>query len=625
VIFGARALSHFLAVILLATLALAAGEALADFGFPEIPAGLPENVNALSADSYIPANAYRYKHARVVWVNEAAWKERGVTVPPRGHPERAKFEGMLLDHFAYGVPTKGDDPERGFDLNRSREYFADRYGGAGMATNFGSARARSRGSFQTKGGGLTGLVGWTLGSHATGKYSADELFRDIVWGEVYTRHLPYGANRVLVGIDTGIPGQMLSVRSDPLRPGHYVPNRSRLGTLHFSDLKRVRRAISNIAHALPLPATIEKTRTLATREKIVIGMEEYVRRLALQYGTAVGRRMFHGATSHSNFELSGRFIDFATSTTLPGYAPAKVLSHIDPFGELRQIENYLVRDFADTIHRHSLERPELAVEKLVTQFRESFRATLQSEMLALLGLPRPIVEALLKSKFAQQTADLLWEVGSVPEEGTRKRTLDVNRKMPERTGRFELAKITETFWLPEGERTQALKVLVNDPVLVGKLDSAFDVLKREAIRQADATGVSPKALLTYGKNEAARRNADRVGLYRAELDAAYARFSASSTRMPHEFQTLVDERLSGIAGSEAEHGPFETVVREEVGDSPLSVKQTLFDAVTERERTQMIYGRPAEGNVTALRARETAWCRNLFQRWVDRVTSYLND
>ena len=273
----------------------------------------------LPQEAYARFDTYRLKKAKVMWVNFDWLASHGIDFPTEGLT--SSFEERVLSAFAYMVPPSRGPPEAGdpdFDLNQHKDFYADRYGGSGMGTNQGSGRAGSAGKVQIKGIGTTPLVSTTQPfDHAHGGASLEEAIREAIWGEINHAELPQGSNRVIAVIDTGtytewIDGKRerraLIIREDPLRPAHLIANLS-------SPDDHARMATVDPLKLLPGPGGLARR------------FRQYVARLARVYGTAYGRRIFHGGFSPSNVEISGRFLDFGTETLQPGHGSIRILEN----------------------------------------------------------------------------------------------------------------------------------------------------------------------------------------------------------------------------------------------------------------------------------------------------------
>lgn len=497
----------------------------------------------LTRASYVSFKAYPLTQARLLYVNDEYLRELGYDVPPRDSPLRPAFDEALLRAHAYGVPRKGEKAY--FDLKRPETFYSDRYGGHGMGGNFGSGRAMTCGKYQYKGNLCSPLVGYPRkGSHKGGKLSANEAFRDVTFGEIFDRLTPHGASRVAIVYSTGIPLEDGSlgasvVRIEELRPAHSMKAYG-IGLPMLTEGKRVRAAAANVLKGLPLadPALLEG---LDEAQAIQRALTEYAGRVGSQYGSAIGKRLFHGATSHSNFLVNGKFVDFATATTLPDHAPAKVLSHVDPFGVTEEIERFLIRDFAESIAANHPAKPILLVEPLVTRFREDYRLTLAKEMLESAGLPLELSVEIASRKTGRDLADLLFRISA---DGILDVPVNVNKKVAKRHARYSLQQVVELIW-KDGPIDDPLKGALSHPAWRDELLRLRQPFLDEVYALAKQKGVPLAEMKKFAQAAIPIRNAAIEELTRDEMQAAYEEYDRLHGKAPDQtaFEKLVNNKI----------------------------------------------------------------------------------
>ncbi|MBI3558558.1 MAG: hypothetical protein HY074_19995 [Deltaproteobacteria bacterium] len=532
----------------------------------------------LPASSYVEVHTRRLAHARVVWVDFELLREMGVEVPVNGLT--FEFEQQLLDAFAFAVPREQD--EQGMFTSEEKTYYADRYGGGGLDANFGSGRAGAAGKFQTKGLGRTSLVGEHADfNHAHGGASLAEATSEATWGQYNQKRLPFGGNRVALLIDTGTytewedggrEPRALIVRQDPLRPAHFGEVLGSKGRLSASDPERTRAAVARFERALPQPAGA----TAATRlERINLGLKEYVRRIAQQYSTAYAMRIYHGATSPSNMEVTGRFIDYGTQTTQPGYGPVQTLSDNDPFGKTEEFKAWLIRDFLLSVRKYAdaeVLEGLLSDEKLFEHFDAEYESHLRQELAALAGMPPELASALKSRPSAQRFRDIFKQVA---EAGTSvagvPSVIDIDKRMPEQTGVYRVPEI-----LTRLARGEPIENELSDAALREHFLAAYTVLMQEALALARADGVSENAFRRYVAHSAALRNRVEAEFFRPSMRWESAelvkRYKATGRREliwdaideqinvgdlhlddPRSYQLVLDEKLNRITGESYRH------------------------------------------------------------------------
>lgn len=366
----------------------------------------------LSKDQYLKVPVARLSRPRLVWVNLQALRDMGFDVPDRLNENTKQ---ILLDSLAWVSVDRNVMPVE--ITNDRREMYADFYGGTGLGSNTGSARAASAGWIQAKGVGITGHLKFFDSEH-TARSTVHESIKDAVWGEILNNELEFGANRLLAIIDRGDilengEPQFVEYRMDPLRMGHLVP---RWFSMDSDDLNRSKKVAEHLEEILPTP--LQGFPTNATRgERIVLGMKEYARRIGVQYGRMYMLRLYHGATSESNIEINGRMIDFGTASSQPGYDKIYFLDHVEPFGESQEIRTTLIESLPRTL----VTDPDISnlLQKAVhsqtewktvlkTEMGEIFQSAFQRERekmaLRFTGIPDALVDRLFESHRSLATA-----------------------------------------------------------------------------------------------------------------------------------------------------------------------------------------------------------------------------
>ncbi len=362
--------------------------------------------NVLPNSSYVSVETRRFAKAKAVWVNFDWLRENGFDIPADGL--NPGFEQKLLDALAYGIPRETDDQSLFTSLKKT--FFADKYGGTGIGSNMGSGRAASSGLVQIKGIGITPLVNKnTPIDHAHGGASLEESIREAIWGEVNHKELPYGSNRVIAIIDTGtftewVDGgrekRALIIREDPLRPAHF------LGSIFSEESAQIKEArikdVTNNSKQLLKPLIPLE---IKSGNEVKEGFREYTKRVARQYGTAHAKRLFHSATSESNFDLHGKFLDFGTETYVPSYQPVQVLKHVEAFGKNDEIKEVLVTRFLQqySTYGHDINSSDIAEMSRI--FDDTYHETLQLELMKLTGAPPELLMEMKSTPAFQKLAD----------------------------------------------------------------------------------------------------------------------------------------------------------------------------------------------------------------------------
>ncbi len=356
----------------------------------------------LPPSSYVPFEAKRLANARVLWVNFEALRELGIRIPEGGlTPD---FEAEILDLFAYMVPDVQDPPDAFRD--GVRRFFADRYGGWGIASNGGSARAGVSGPTQVKNIGKTPVRGESSDfGHGHGGGSIKEAAQEAVWGEIFHAELPHKANRVLFVLDTGTytvwpdgtrERRSLIVREDPLRPAQFIeaPRYAPPAGQVAEDV-RVRNALERFAASLPEPRRPPNGSDAAAR--LAAGVDEMYERQVEQLAAAHAKRLFHGALSPSNIEVSGRFLDYASVTAMPGYvnhaADKNLASSLDEIGNLQKSYVELFQSIRNHSPRPEETRKLLLPDVMQRRLKNLYAQHLDAAYLEQLGFARRWMDA----------------------------------------------------------------------------------------------------------------------------------------------------------------------------------------------------------------------------------------
>ncbi|GHD69306.1 hypothetical protein [Jeongeupia chitinilytica] len=287
--------------------------------------------NFLPEASFIRFEACRLRNASVAWINFDLMSELGVPVRTAADLEALKL--ALLESFAYMIPNERDDPAA-FDLNDTREFLAERYGDFGEQCNGGGVRCGLNGHFQSKGIGRSLLAGRKMDFwHTHGGATIEEGIREAIWGEVFNQELPFGAVRILAVIATGKataydfgllkkegqdePPGGLMIRQANLRPAHYqrapfYQPLKELGGNFVHDAVRTEKAMAMIHKALSLPDN-------ASFNEIITAWQATSEKFAQQVAYSKLLRLAHGSLTQGNIDLSGKYIDFGTTSALSGY------------------------------------------------------------------------------------------------------------------------------------------------------------------------------------------------------------------------------------------------------------------------------------------------------------------
>ncbi|MBF0443120.1 MAG: YdiU family protein, partial [Oligoflexales bacterium] len=490
--------------------------------------------NVLSNMNYVTVEARRLANPKVLWLNFDLLRQRGIEFPENGlTPE---FEGEIYDAFAYAAVSRHDSPSN--FLSQVREFFADRYGGYGIGVNWGSGRAASSGRIQNKGIAATALVGAGQSfDHAHGHASIEEGIREAVWGELLTMEMPHGANRVVALIDTGTytmwpdgsrQRNVLIIREDPLRPAHFMRAGSWGGNwLSNSELGRVRENTRNILLALPQPDDSGGSEA----KRFLSGMEEYTRRIARQHAAAYANGFFHGATSQSNIEITGRFLDFGTMTAQSGHDRIRVLEHHSPAGDISEIYNILIKSFTEEITQYLPVEIKRTVSTflsgdLMKIFENEYNRILQREFMKLTGIPASFFELYPgRRQAAGAFGEMINQVFNwwLASSGVYRLGVNVDRAVPEKPSGFNLRRLL--IRLAEGNYNDinSLETILNSEMPYfpeyrrKQLAESYSTLMKEAASHAGQNLVPERNFQRLVRENVRLRNTPRPAVYRSNM------------------------------------------------------------------------------------------------------------
>ncbi|MBE0370455.1 hypothetical protein [Pseudoalteromonas aurantia] len=207
------------------------------------------------------------------------------------------------------------------DLDFSNPEF-ERYGGRGLNSHGGGARAANYGHYQVKGVGLTPLAGVIEGvNYNHGTVPLEEALLEAIYSEVLANVLPVGVADFYGVIYTGqntafefnedrkeslvATHGALIVREKAIRPAHFMrTNNFKIQEKYqaevISDVHRIR----NVIHAL--------ADSFDSHDQFIEYVGEFLQGCAEQFGFAHIAGITHGAMTPSNILMDGRWIDLVT-------------------------------------------------------------------------------------------------------------------------------------------------------------------------------------------------------------------------------------------------------------------------------------------------------------------------
>jgi hypothetical protein len=352
----------------------------------------PHSLSEFGRAIAVRLQAHRVRNARVGWLNERWFLERGIDVIDPAN--RSRVCDWFLREYAFAIPGPRDPPEA--FLPSTKFFYADRYGGAGIGGNGGSGRTAFSGSFQVKGIGATPLVGpGSDAFHSHGCLTLEEGAREIILSEVAGAEFPYGALPAVMMIttdirlywtdDTGGEQRVLLIRPCVVRAGHMEPalffipkpfNKQH----HLDDVERVRCVVRKFTG-----------RELVGRPPFfeVSDLRGFAARIGTQMAFAHVHRLFHGPYASSNVGINGELIDFGGSGSLPNWEQAVVAKGQPSFGGpdwsgfLRRLE-----ELCFYVRKYGSPSSDLKVQPntVIASATEAYNTIFRAECLRLFGI-----------------------------------------------------------------------------------------------------------------------------------------------------------------------------------------------------------------------------------------------
>lgn len=507
---------------LLSPLAASAAQSFQDFVPPQkITKDAP-----LPKKQYIPIKAQHLANPKILWINHELFKAYGIDLPQALTPE---LEKEILNIFALGIKSP-DDSAQDF-VNDKVVLFTDRYRSARQ----GSGRAASFLSkipVQLKGLGRTPLASGKVYTsqelqiqkkdvedHTNGKTSLDEAIRESIWGELNHYNLPFGGNRVFLIIDRGtkssyphheIHHDSIIVREDPVRPAHFAAllqtNESNTEVLDLPNHLVPEKEDT----LLKLQASLQISK--GTRN-VKIPILNYIEKVARQFARAYhGINYYHGASLMDNFELSAKFLDYATQTAQHNRGKIFTLDFMDASGEMTGIQSELVYQFLKEL---KLRLPPDVFLPTINEAAEYFDLTynhyIDIEYLRLLGIPDEYCEDALKIQDVFDFIQVLRHFATL-------NPIEYSSKSPplDNSTQYDFRKIVSALhYQPEAFETMAHSP--QDLVQFFAMRKAFKVLIQYAYQRAQDESIPPFHFKKYLIRSVAIRNRVPQGIHRYEL------------------------------------------------------------------------------------------------------------
>lgn len=361
----------------------------------------------LPCSSFVPFRTRRFRSAKVVYANLPLFHAHNMLLNEAQWSSSA--EQAIINDFAYAAPTPGYESPEAF-LSEEKTFFAERYGGWGILTHGGGARAALIGNVQIKGAGPNPLLGATADfSHSNGFLTMEEAIRETVYSELAHAALPHGGSRVLAVIALGTPAwhfsaqenrlmrvpRALVVRESKARPANF------LRAIYFKpsdglipDAERVRRALQSLPDLLPTDGTDADA---SPAEQLRHRISLFAKRSARQHAASKAKRLMHGAISPSNILLDGGWVDFGTASAVPGFSQYTIADKQPAFWDDTFAVRATIDQLLSSVQRYgSNDFPSIAADRdaLIEYFDVEFQQNLCREFVCLLGFTRELLDLL---------------------------------------------------------------------------------------------------------------------------------------------------------------------------------------------------------------------------------------
>ena len=551
----------------------------------------------LSEASFAPVTVRQLAHPRDLWINRRGLWERGIN--PDLFQKRLDLEARFM------IPQSSDAPQA--FMNRFKTFFTDLYGGLGMNGNLGSGRAASfvdpeLGPLQIKGVGRTPMVGPKVDDfvHSHGGASVLEGIIEASWAGLLNYELPLGANPVLAVVETGTFTQWqdrvggllkepraLIFREDPLRPAHFVSNPSVEGeTAQARDSLRIQNALARLPYDLAESEKLEVQNFSSTQALLAEGLVAWEKRVASQYAAAYARKLYHGATSPSNIELSARALDFGTQTAINGYTQILTLEDEAPFGD----ESVFLRDLIQPVFANLREHLPTELKSSVPSnsqamqiFKSHYNRFLNQEMIFLTGMPEILVEKASDSKPSHNLAAILLAFSRAGNDKVVHHTLK-SFSMPKYQGQYDLGKILVTAAKAMGDANllnSSLRELIPQVEVRQEFTQAYSVYLAQATLNAAKDGVNASALHQFVAESARVRNRSAKDLYRGwgQVAKIYWKWILSKALMnPKIITDFIDQTVAENRRTFRDTEKYQTVIRESNDLESGTLTRLLYDA-----------------------------------------------
>lgn len=286
------------------------------------------------------------------------------------------------ERFSYAIVKNQFFEKIEFDDMKTKIYFAERYGGLGVATNGGGVRCGNSGKTQIKGVGRNILGLQTKDHwHSYGGLNLIDAAYEAIIAETIGKLLPIGVAKIY--------GIIILENNAALLPG---PPEDDLESKRSYGALLIRDATIRPAHFLrcpgfepasdsnDMPPDVARTKMSNKRfykkfnqkNEFISYIGMCLSRHANQFAFARAARIFHGSLSPSNVCLDGRWIDLSNTTFIGGRHNPKAYTSF--YAEADSLINYM-EELVYTTSKFNSVKIDFSILKkyYVGQFREYFK------------------------------------------------------------------------------------------------------------------------------------------------------------------------------------------------------------------------------------------------------------
>jgi|GEM_PF-2869923 len=419
----------------------------------------------------------------------------------------------LLREFAWQIPTA---PRTVWPVEPRKTFYAECYGGDGVQYNGGGVRGAWHGDWLVKGCGTNLLSGYSDEVAATyrrnGRASNSEMLVEAIWGEVLHYALPYGAVRMTAVIRTGEtlksewePTGAMGVRQFAWRPASVMRApafrvRPENRALIPHDTARVKEAIARLPELLPMPATLSAADIvrLKPRQRLMIGLEEMVRRFGEQMAAAKAKRLSHGTLNTSNLALDGRWNDLHTVSALPGYGYRRNLT---PFWNEQASLLSTIELICFFVKKYFPARGAAPTEAMPTKewltaaYERFYTDALHRRFVSLCGYPQNVASRVWATQDGQLAMrNLAQTLISLARSGhSHRRPYPEAMQESQVAGDYDLPKILRESagCQPAGDNWSKLRPLIGDEVLRNTFSEQYRVVEKMMFKESKKQGIAP--------------------------------------------------------------------------------------------------------------------------------------